>query len=82
MREVPLGSIQVIGHGIPSPIDCGERKCRHLRLPVNRIDVEKVTFGFISVFLTDVFVERLRNEIERSSARLRIWVRIEEIPIK
>ena len=82
MREVPLGSIQVIGHEIPSPIDCGERKCRHLRLPVNRIDAEKSHLDSFRFFLTDVFVERLRNEIERSSARLRIWVRIEEIPIK
>ena len=33
----------------------------------------KVRFGFISVFLVDVLVERQRNEIERTSARLRTF---------
>ena len=39
----------------------------------------KVAFWTISVFLTDVIVERLRNEIERTSARPHTSVRLDEI---
>ena len=33
MKEVPLGSIEGIGNGIPTMVDCGELKCRHIGLP-------------------------------------------------
>ena len=42
----------------------------HLSARVPYLSDQKGWFGFISVFLIDVIVERRRNEIEKSSARL------------
>ena len=82
MREVPLGSIEGIGNGIPDHLPYRRGNVVTLVSSFIRFRQPKRRFVFISVFLTDVCVEKRRNEIERSSARLRIWVRIEEIPIK
>ena len=44
-----------------------------LTCPGHPIRSGKVPFLFIAVFLTDVIVEKQRNEIERTSARLRTF---------
>jgi len=48
---------------------------------VHRIYVGKNTIWIHFGFLVNVLVERQRNEIEKSSAKLNTWVPIKEISI-
>ena len=77
MRKVPLGSI-LDGTEESAVAFCphqrfGQRNFITLACPGHPIRSGKVRFGFISVFLVNVLVERQRNEIERTSARLRTF---------